>query len=509
MIRIQKAPGGRAMSYSAIVVAVAMACSFKAAARAGDLLDGLDDYVTKAMADWEVPGLAIAIVKDDSVVLAKGFGVRKLGETPPVDAGTLFAIGSTSKAFTAAALAILVDEGKLNWDDAATEYLPSLELYDPYVTRELTVRDLLCHRCGLPRGDLLWYASTYDRRQVLRRLRHLKPSWSFRSRYGYQNIMFLAAGEIIPRVTGQSWDDFVKQRLFLPLGMKAACTSVRELAANDNVATPHAKIDDKLEPIAWRNIDNVGPAGSINANVADMAQWLRLQLGKGEIDGKRILSAEVVEEMHTAQTVVRFSDYDRRFYPDAHFMNYGLGWFLQDYHARKIIEHGGAIDGMRAQVALVPEEKLGLVILCNRGGSGLPAPLMFHVLDRYLNVNARDWSAEVLARVKELEKKADEEKAKQEAERAKDTKPSLPLEKYVGAYTDELYGDAEVKLENDKLVLYRGPAFVADLQHWHYDTFRAKFRDRTLDPQLVTFQLDASGKVNTMELPRLGEFTKK
>jgi hypothetical protein len=190
-------------------------------------------------------------------------------------------------------------------------------------------------------------------------------------------------------------------------------------------------------------------------------------------------------------------------------MNYGLGWFLQDYKGRKVIEHGGAIDGMRAQVALVPEENLGLVILCNRGGSGLPAQLMFQVLDRYLNESGRDWSAEALASTRQTEKKADEMRAKQEAERAKDTKPSLPLEQYAGKYTDELYGDAEIKLDDDKLVLDRGPAFVADLEHWHYDTFRAKFRDRTLDSQMLTFQLDASGKVKALELPRLGEFTKK
>ncbi|MEX0678939.1 MAG: serine hydrolase [Pirellulales bacterium] len=509
MIRIQKATTRRSLLCGAIVAAVALAVTLVQPARADGPLDGLDDYVTKAMADWEVPGMAIAIVKDNAVVLAKGFGVRKLGETTPVDAGTLFAIGSTSKAFTAAALAILVDEGKLKWDDAATRHLPSLELYDPYVARELTVRDLLCHRCGLPRGDLVWYATSYDRGEVLRRLRFLKPQWSFRSQYGYQNIMFLAAGEIIPRVTGQSWDDFVKQRLFLPLGMKSACTSVKELAANGNVAMPHAKIEDKVEPIAWRNIDNVGPAGSINANVTDMAQWLRMQLGEGEIDGKRLISAAAIKEMHASQTVVPLDDRERLFYLDAHFLNYGLGWFLHDYHGRKIVEHGGSIDGMRAQVALVPEEKLGLVILCNRGGSGLLTPLMFHVLDRYLEGGKRDWSAEVLVRIKELEKKANEEKAKQEAERAKDTKPSLPLEKYAGTFSDELYGDCEVKLDADKLVLHRGPAIVADLEHWHYDTFRARFRDRVIDPQLVTFHLDASAKVKGIELPGLGEFAKK
>ncbi|MGD9723455.1 MAG: serine hydrolase [Pirellulales bacterium] len=477
--------------------------------RAAEPLAGLDDYLTKAIADWKVPGLAIAIVKDDALVHAKGYGVRKLGESTPVDERSLFAIGSTSKAFTAACLAILADEGKLKWDDPATKYLPSFELYDPYATRELTVRDLVCHRCGLSRGDALWYATAYDRAEVLRRLRYLKPSWSFRSRYGYQNIMFLAAGEIVPAVTGQSWDEFVKQRIFLPLGMNSACTSVKELASNSNVATPHVELEGTLEPVAWRNIDNVGPAGSINASVADMAQWLRLQLGQGLLDGKRIVSAAAIDEMQSPQTVVRLEDVTQRFYPDAHLMAYGLGWFLHDYRGRKVVEHGGAIDGMRAQVALVPEEKLGVVILCNKGGSGLPGPLMFHVIDCYLGKTERDWSSEALAKVRELEAKGKEEESKRDAKRVKDTRPSLPLEKYAGKYSQDLYGDSSVALENGNLVLTRGPAVVADLEHWHYDTFRAKFRDRVIDKELVTFRLDAAGQVHALDFGELGTFARQ
>ncbi|MBI2827617.1 MAG: serine hydrolase [Planctomycetia bacterium] len=491
------------------LVALALSTIILAATRATAAdapLDGLDAYVAKAMTDWQVPGTAIAIVKDDTIVYAKGFGLRKLGEDKPVDAGTLFAIGSASKAFTAASLAILIDEGKLNWDDPATQYLPTLALFDPYVTRELTVRDLLCHRSGLPRGDLLWYGTTFDRGEILRRVRYLKPEWSFRSRFGYQNIMYLAAGEVVAKTAGQGWDDFIKQRLFLPLGMKSSCTSVRELSASDNVATPHVKIEDKVEPIAWRNIDNIAPAGSINSSVTDMAQWVRLQLGQGAIDGKRLVSEAAVKEMHASQTVMPKDENSERLYPDAHLLAYGLGWFLHDYHGRKIVEHGGAIDGMRAQVALIPEEKLGLVILMNRGGTALPTMLMFHVFDQFLKTGTRDWSGEGQAWVKKLEEQAREAKAKQEAERAKDTKPSLALEKYAGRYADELYGEAEITLEDGKLVLRRGPAFTADLEHWHYDTFRAKFRDRTIEPQLITFRLDAAGKVATIEMPGLGQF---
>ncbi len=495
-----------ALRYALILCTIAF---FGARAAADVPLDGLDAYVVKAIADWEVPGLAIAIVKDDQVVLAQGFGVRKLGEETPTTTQTLFAIGSSSKAFTAACLAMLVDEDELNWDDPATLHLTELVLFDPYATRELTVRDLLCHRSGLARGDFLWYATDYDRAEILRRLRFLEPTWSFRSHFGYQNIMYLAAGQIIPQITGQSWDEFVKERIFLPLGMKTACTSVNELAERDDVATPHVKLEGKIDPVAWRNIDNVAPAGSINANVAEMAQWVRLQLGEGRIDNRRLLSAEALREMHTPQTIIPPDDNFTRYYPDAHFLTYGLGWFLHDYHGRKIVEHGGAIDGMRAQVALIPEEKLGLVILCNRGGTSLPRALMFHVFDRYLGGSQHDWSAEMLAVSQELEQKADEEKAKRIATRVADTKPSRPLEDYAGKFTNRLYGDAHVELADGKLLLKRGSAVAADLEHWHYDTFQARFRDRVLQPELITFHLDAEAKIASVDLSPLGTFERR
>ena len=245
----------------------------------------IDAYVEAAMRAWEVPGVAIAVVRNDSIVLARGYGVRELGKSDRVTPNSLFAVGSTSKAFTAAALGILVDERKLSWEDPVTKHLPRFQLYDPYVTRELTIRDLLTHRSGLPRGDRLWHASGYDRAEVLRRVRFLPPSWSFRSAYGYQNIMFLAAGEVVTAVTGKSWDDFVRERIFVPLGMSRSVTSTRPLATMSDVATPHQSIDGTVRPVSWLNIDNVGPAGSINSSALEMAAWLRLQLGQGTCCG--------------------------------------------------------------------------------------------------------------------------------------------------------------------------------------------------------------------------------
>ena len=469
---------------------------------------GFDEYVAQAMKEWEVPGLAIAVVKDDRIVFAKGYGVRELGGTAAVDEHTLFAIGSSSKAFTAAALAILVDEGKIKWDDPVTKYLPGFQLFDPYSTRELTVRDLVTHRSGLERGDLLWYASPYDRNEVLRRVRFLKPSWSVRSRFGYQNIMYLAAGQIQPAVLGKEWDDVMRERIFVPLGMNASNTSIRKFAGIDNVASPHSKIDDKLQKVAWRNIDNIGPAGSINSNVTDMAQWLRMNLGGGTYEKKKVLSAAAVKEMQTPQTIIRIEGQNERLYPEAHFLNYGLGWFLSDFRGRKLVEHGGAIDGMRSSVAMLPEEKLGVVILTNRHGSVLPHVLMYRVFDAYLGVTKRDWSGEMRKKFKALEEQAKAAEKKTEDERVKGTSPSLALEKYAGTYQNEMYGETKFVLKDGKLASEFGPNFNGDLEHWHFDTFRVVWRDRMEGKGFVVFKLNAKGKPDTVSIDGLGDFTR-
>jgi CubicO group peptidase (beta-lactamase class C family) len=467
-----------------------------------------EEYVNKAIKDWEVPGVAIAIVKDDRMVFAKGFGVRELNKPAAVDEHTLFAIGSSSKAFTAASIAMLVDEGKLKWDDPATKYLPGFQLFDPYSTRELTVSDLLSHRSGLARGDLIWYGSTYDRNEILRRIRYLKPTWSLRSHFGYQNIMFLAAGQIIPSVTGKSWDDFVRERIFTPLGMKSTNTSIRALANSDNVASPHAKLEDKVQVVAWRNIDNIAPAGSINSNVEDMAQWVRLQLGGGTFQNRRLLTSAAIKEMQTPQTIIRLEGTMASLYAEAHFLSYGMGWFLSDYRGRKIVEHGGAIDGMRAEVAMVPEEKLGIVILTNLHGTILPQALMFKIVDFYLGAPQRDWSAEMLKVTKGVEAQAKAAKKKAETERVKGTSPSLPVEKYAGTFQSEMYGEVKIAFENEKLVVRFGPNYTGDLEHWNYDTFRVKWRDPMEGKGFANFKLNTQGKVDSVSIEGLADFTR-
>jgi len=471
-------------------------------------LQGFDDYVNRAIKDWEVPGLAIAVIKNDKIVFAKGYGVRELGKPSPVDERTLFAIGSSSKAFTAATVAMLVDEGKLKWDDPATKYLPSLQLYDPYATRELTVRDLLSHRVGLERGDLLWYASPYDRSEVLRRIRYLKPSSSMRSRFGYQNVMFLAAGQIIPSITGKDWDDFTRERIFVPLGMTATGTSIKTLANSNDVAVPHSKFDDKVETIAWRNIDNIAPAGSINSNVVDMAQWVRLQLGDGKYQDKQLISSAAIKEMHASQTIIPLEGTMKMLYPEAHFLNYGLGWFLSDYRGRKLVEHGGAIDGMRALVAMMPEEKMGVVILTNLGGTTLPMPLAYRIFDAYLGAQPRDWSADMLKTIKTLQEQGKAAALKAESERVKGTSTSLAMEKYAGEYQNEMYGDSKIVFENGKLTAQFGPNYTGDLEHWHYDVFRITWRDRTQGKGFVSFRLNRQGKVEMMNIENIADFTR-
>ncbi len=468
-------------------------------------LAGLDQYIERAMKEWRVPGVAVAIVKDDSVVYARGFGVREVGKPGQVDAHTLFAIGSNTKAFTSAAIGIMVDRKKMRWDDKVTHFLPDFQLYDPWVTREITISDILSHRSGLGRrGDMLWYGSEYGRDEILRRIRFLEPNSSFRTEFGYQNIMFLAAGQALARAAGRSWDDVIVSEIFQPLGMNESNTSTDSLRGRDDVATPHSIAGGGAAPIPWRNLDNAAPAGSINSSVADMTHWIRLQLDSGVYAGKQIISARSLNTTHSPQTITT-SPRDSLF-PSNHFSLYAMGWVLQDYLGRELVWHNGGIDGMLSEVRLVPEEKLGFVILTNADGHDMNPAISYRIIDAYLGAPARDWSAIFLARQKEGEAMQAEAERKAEAARARDSRPSLPLERYAGTYADSMYGNATVKLENGRLVLRYGPTFEGDLEHWQYDTFRAVWRNERLGKSFVTFALDARGRVSDVNVEGLADF---
>ena len=465
---------------------------------------GLDAYIEAARKAWKVPGVQVAIVRNDSLVYARGFGQRDVTKPAPVTPQTIFAIGSSSKAFTAAAVAMLVDEKKVSLDAPASTYLPGLQMADPYVTRELTVRDLLSHRSGLARGELSWYASGFDRDEIVRRVRFLQPSWSFRSQFGYQNIMYIAAGQVVAKVGKTTWDDFVRERIFRPLGMAASTTSMRAVDMAGDVAMPHAETNDSVYVVPWRDIDNAGPAGSINSNVVDMAQWVRLQLGRGRYAGTQLISPRMADEMHTAHTVIRTDSAARTNNPDTHLQAYGLGWFLEDYRGRLAVHHGGNVDGFTALVGMLPEEKVGVVILTNMNGTALPNALMHRVFDQHLGGTVKDWSGEALARTQASRKRAAAAQATADARRVRDTRPTLPLASYAGTYADSLHGEMIVREENGKLALSFGPNLRGTLEHWNYDTFRTRLNTPVLPPVTMTFRLNAAGRVDELHADLVG-----
>jgi CubicO group peptidase (beta-lactamase class C family) len=469
-------------------------------------LRGLDAYVERGMRDWEVPGLAIAVVKDDSVIFARGYGVREAGRADAVDEHTLFAIASTTKAMTAAVLGMLVDDGALRWDDPVHQHLTGFVVDDPYLSRELTVRDLLTHRSGLARNDMLWIAAPFDRAEILRRARHLPRGTGFRERYGYNNIMYIAAGELAGAVARGSWDDLVEQRLFQPLGMSRSTTRAAVVATRHNVSASHVRVDGRVQAIPRRDYDNLGGAGSAFSTAHEMAQWMRLHLGGGAYRGERLLAEATVKEMHTPQMVMRMDSVAERLFPTNHFRAYGLGWYLRDHHGRKMVHHSGSVNWTGTQVGMIPAEGLGVVVISNLSSSDLAAALMYRVLDALLDVPERDWSGEYLELARRAADLAEQRLREEQASRVHGTRPSLPLARYAGTYEDPLYGEARVVVENGRLALYYAPDYTADLEHWHHDTFRATWRRTGFGSALVTFSLDAGAQVESADVAGLARF---
>ncbi|HEU4452468.1 MAG TPA: serine hydrolase [Longimicrobium sp.] len=491
---------------AAVVAALAaLAGASPAQAQRGPLA-GFDDYVLQAMRTWEVPGAAVAIVRGDSVILSRGYGVRTVGRPEAVDERTMFAIGSSSKAFTAALVGMLVDEGKVKWDDPVIDHLPGFRTYDPYVNRQITLRDLLTHRGGLARGDQLWYGTANDRAEIIRRVRFLEPSWGFRAQFGYQNLMYITAGEVVAAKMGKSWDDAVRDRILAPLGMTGTNTSIRALQGQGNVATPHGLVDDTVRVLEWRAIDNAAAAGAINSSVADMARWVRFQLDSARAAGKPLLSSATFAETHMPQTVIRREASARESNPFTNFSSYGLGWFLEDYRGRELVHHGGNIDGMSALVAMMPGEDVGIVILTNMNNSPLPSIVMRTAFDRFLGARGKDWSADLRGTWEKQRATARETARRTDSLRVAGTSPSLPLASYAGTYEDSLYGELKVTHEGGKLVAAMGGAFVGDLEHWHYNTFRARWRNRALGRAMLNFTLGFDGKPSRVDLQNVGEF---
>ena len=464
----------------------------------------LDAYIAKAVRDWEVPGLAITVVRNDSVLVAKGYGVRELGKPERVDENTVFSTASLTKSFTATAAAMLVDEGKLGWDAPARRYLPTLVFRDPYLTDQVTVRDLLAHRTGLRAANMSWALTGIDRAEVLRRARYLEAEAPLRTRMVYSNVGYAIAGEAIGAAAGMPYEDVVRQRIFTPLGMRNTTIGHAGAERSANRVMPHAMIGGVQRPIPWRDIDVIAPAGSVNSSAADMAQWLRFQLGDGTFAGKRLLSAEGLWEIHSPQLAIAPSPAFKAARMMEGIGAYALGWNVMDYRGHPLIWHTGNADGMPAFMAILPKERLGVVIMLNTWGAGqLHTLLMNRALDEYLGYPPRDYSGEALPRKAAIRDGYDYAANVQRlaATRVSGTAPSHPLAAYAGVYVDSLYGPQTVAIENGGLTLRIGRGEVADLSHWHYDTFLATWRDplfREVYVALLTFSAGADGRVTRL-----------
>jgi CubicO group peptidase (beta-lactamase class C family) len=472
------------------------------------LPSGFDGQVAAVMKAFEVPGLAVSVVKDGTVVLAKGYGVRRLGEAAPVDAQTLFGIASNTKVFTAVALALLVEEGRIEWDAPVVRYLPSFQMWDPWVTRELTVRDLLVHRSGLGlgAGDLLWWPpSTYDRKEVARRLRYLKPATSFRSAYAYDNVLYLVAGDVIEAVSGRSWEDFVSARILARAGMTGSNVVHSGVLAGGNVAATHARVDGAVRVIKPFDSDLTNPAGGINANAEDMARWLQVLLGGGRLpDGSRLYSEQTARELDTIVTPIPIGERAPELLAlRPNFQGYGLGLGISDYRGHKVVRHSGGLPGYVSHVLRVPDIGLGVAVLTNQEADSAYSALIYGLVDHALGAPATDWVAAFLTADARQRENAAEAERKSQGSRDRGSRPSLPLEGYTGTYRDDWYGEVLISLEGGQPMIRftRTPALVGDLEHWQHDTFVARWRDRELRADaFLSFALDPDGKVEQAKM---------
>jgi len=462
-----------------------------------------------------VPGMAIAIVEDDRVTLAKGFGVKALGKPERIDADTIFPTGSTGKAVTVAALAVLVDAGKIGWDDKVIDHLPGFQMYDPWVTREMTIRDLLVHRSGLGlgEGDLLFVPRTnLSRAESVRRLRYLKPATSFRSDYAYDNVLYMVAGQLIEAVSGETWEKFVATHVLKPAGMLHSTSDEDDRFATANRAQPHARMNGGLRGAGDQELldehDELGrtaaPAGGLAVSANDMARWLLIQLDDGRLPGGggRLFSEAAHAQMWRPVVVQPIAERPAALRPtQPNFSSYALGWDVEDYRGAKLIWHSGAVFGFLTAVVLLPDKHVGFSIEINSEDGEIIRGLMYELLDHFLDLPRTDWVGKYRA---EKQRRVSEALATLKARTAKPagTGPSLPLARYAGTYKDPWYGNMEIVVADGKLRIdfKSTPRMGGVLEHWQYDTFVTRFDDKTIEPAYVTFALDAEGKIDRVTM---------
>jgi CubicO group peptidase (beta-lactamase class C family) len=465
---------------------------------AKEVLTGFDLVATDAMKRLDVPGMAIAVVQGKDVIYSRGFGFRDVEKQLAVTPETLFAIGSSTKAFTAFVLGTLVDEGKVEWDKPVRNYIPWFRLYDQSASERLTPRDLVTHRSGLPRHDLTWYNNfEASRKSLVQELAYLEPSADLRAKFQYNNLMFLTAGYLEEVVTGKTWEEAVRERILSPLGMKRTNFSVADSQKDSNFGQPYEKKDDKIMKMPFRPITNMGPAGSINSSVDEMSRWLIVHLNGGKFGDRQLASPATVDEMHLAQmttggTVER---------PEISPADYAMGWFVDTYRGHRRVQHGGNIDGFSANVVLFPQDQLGIVVLTNLNGTPLIELIARTIVDRLLKLSPIDWVGEAAAKRAKGEAAAKEAKKKKEVTRVAGTQPAHKLPEYAGEYEHPGYGVLKVELKDDRLeTLYNG--ISTPLGHWHYETFTGmKAKDDTFEDMKYTFQTDVDGFVAAVIAP--------
>ncbi|MFO7977489.1 MAG: serine hydrolase [Bacteroidales bacterium] len=460
-------------------------------------LEKLDAWYQQVLQDWDLPAMSIGIVKDGKLIFSKGYGVLEQGHDQPANAATLYSIASNSKAFTSAVIAMLVQEGKLSWDDKVKDLLPYFEVYDPWVSTQVTIRDLLSHRVGLGTfsGDVIWYKSDLTGEEIVRRIRHLPPAYDFRAGYGYSNLMYITAGEVIRTVTGKSWEENVQERILAPLGMDRSIVKLSDLEAKGNFATPHARHQQQNIPIEWVDWENVAATGGLITSVEDMAQWMIFNMNQGIHEDDTLLTAQsrnTLWNVHNSYMVSRTRDNDF----NRHFNGYGLGWGLSDYHGRLSVGHTGGYDGMISEVRLLPEENLGVVVLTNGVMSPIGA-ITNYTLETFLGIEPRDWSQQMLPRALRNQQENARITAIRDA-RQEGTQPTKAVEAYAGTYHSDIYGNIYVTQEGNQLRLSfeHSPTLTASLKHWHHDVWEIQWDDTQAWFGFGTLQFNLNNKLN-------------
>jgi CubicO group peptidase (beta-lactamase class C family) len=481
--------------YFRILFLLSVCCAAAGSQKAAPL-DGFDGFITEVMKDWNVPGLAIGIVHSNQAIYTKGFGYRDVQKKLPVTTNTLFAIGSTTKAFTATLLGMLADEGKLEWNKPVRNYIPEFRLHDLHATELMTARDLVTHRSGLPRHDLIWYNNnSISRREAVQRLAHLEFSRPFREKFQYNNLMYVVAGHVIETITGKSWEENVRERIFAPLGMTNSNFSVRDSQSSADFALPYQEEDGTSKRIPFRNIDMVGPAGSINSSIAEMLPWLRLNLNQGKHGDRAIIKDSTLADIHSPRMPMGVG-IER---PDISQPTYCLGWVIESYRGHRRLSHGGGIDGFITQVCILPDEALGIVVFANMNNTASCGLIVKHAIDRVLGLPAVEWHAEALEKRNKGKESDKEAKANKDLARKSGTRPSHALSDYAGEFDHPGYGVLKITSPDEKLEAVFND-MTAPLEHWHYDVFNAIAgpSDDILENRKFNFLTDVDGNVSSV-----------